>query len=91
MANNGDKDLFFRICAIERLVTWLAAQEVSRTGDVQAGLQRLSNELHSLLDESPAPNETLRDMQEHVSAQVDDLIQSVSHEVARSKSLPRHR
>jgi hypothetical protein len=79
-----DSETMFRLFALERMVTWLAAQEVKRSGDVSLGLQTMSNSLHDLLDKHQSEDfPGAQAMKEQVSIRLDGLVQAVEHEVGR--------
>lgn len=81
-----DADTMFSIAALERLVTWLAAREVERSGDISLGLQTMSNSLQDLLDKHQTEDfPGAQAMKEQVSLRLDRLVQAVEHEVGRDR------
>jgi hypothetical protein len=84
MNDNDHADIVFRLAAIERMLTWIVAQEMRREG--RDGLERLADELHSLLDEDMSESfPGLQSMKENVSARLDGLLSGVANELRRTK------
>lgn len=91
MTDQEHAHLVFQISALERMATWLAAQEIMRSGDATANLRKLSDSLHSLLDENRASAQFLEQMKEHVGARLDLLVEATANEVRRAKADPNLR